>query len=53
MILDADFSINHKIINDINVSCEFCKYKDICYLSEKNKKYIKLEGETNVDEGTE
>jgi len=53
LILDAEFPINPKIVNDINVSCEFCKYKDICYLSEKDKKYIKLEGDINVDEGTE
>ncbi len=53
LILNAEFPINPKIVNDVNVSCEFCKYKDICYLSEKNKEYIKLEGETNVDEGTE
>ena len=53
LILDAEFPINPKIVNDVNVSCEFCKYKDICYLSEKDKKYIKLEGDINVDEGTE
>lgn len=39
-ILDTDFTINPKIINGKNVSCNFCEYKDICYLREKDKIYI-------------
>jgi len=39
-ILDADFSINPKKIGDINVGCEFCKNKDICFMKESNLVYL-------------
>ena len=39
-ILKSDFDINPKIIDGKNVSCGFCKYRDICYLREENKVYI-------------
>lgn len=35
-ILNANFDINPKRIGKINVGCEFCKYKDICFLREEN-----------------
>ena len=35
-ILEADFKINPKRIGFNNVSCTFCKYKDICYMNESN-----------------
>ena len=38
-ILDADFTINPKIINGENISCKFCEYKDICYRREKDLIY--------------
>ena len=43
MILEADFSINPKIINGNNVSCNYCEYRDICYLREKDFIYINKE----------
>ena len=35
-ILDAKFDINPKRIGKNNVGCEFCKYKDICYMKEED-----------------
>ena len=35
-ILEANFEINPKRIGFDNVSCLYCKYKDICYMNENN-----------------
>lgn len=35
-ILDAKFDINPKRIGKSNVGCEYCKYKDICYMKEED-----------------
>ena len=46
-ILNAKFDINPKKIGYDNLGCEFCKFKDICYMSEKDivnlKEYKNLE----------
>ena len=42
-ILEADFSINPKIIDGENVSCTYCEYKDICFKNEKDITYIDRE----------
>ena len=39
-ILEADFSINPKVIEGNNVSCSFCEYKDICFKNEKDIVYV-------------
>ena len=39
-IINGHFDINPKEINGVNVSCTYCKYKDICY--RKNEDIIKL-----------
>ena len=39
-ILAGDFSINPKILNRENVSCQYCKYNDICYYTEKDLIYL-------------
>lgn len=39
-ILEADFSINPKIYDGKNISCEFCEFKDICYKSQKDTIYL-------------
>ena len=46
-ILEADFEINPKRINFKNVSCEYCKYKDICFMKEKDE--IVLEDIKSLD----
>ena len=35
-IIDGDFSINPKSYAGKNVSCEYCKFKDICYMKDSN-----------------
>ena len=46
-ILDGNFEINPKRIANKNLGCEFCKFKDLCYMSEKDivnlKEYSNLE----------
>ena len=39
-ILEADFSINPKVIDGENVSCKFCEYRDICFRRENDIVYI-------------
>ena len=39
-ILDGKFDINPKNYNGKNISCEYCEYKDICYMKEKDIKYL-------------
>ena len=40
-ILNNKFDINPKYINGKNVSCEFCKYKDICFKKNEDIVYLK------------
>lgn len=44
-ILEGNFDINPKILNSRNVSCEYCKYKDICYRTDKDNKILKDDNE--------
>jgi len=46
-ITDASFQINPKRIGQTNIGCEFCNYKDLCYMNEKN--IVNLEEHTNLD----
>lgn len=46
-ILSGDFSINPKFYNGKNISCEFCSFKDLCYMKEKDIEY--LEKVENLD----
>ena len=39
-ILNANFSINPKIIKDENVGCKYCHFKDICFHKEKDNVYL-------------
>ena len=38
-ILDGDFSINPKIYDKDN-ACKYCTYKDICFMKDKDIKYL-------------
>ena len=46
-ITNANFTINPKRIGMNNIGCQFCTYKDICFMSEKDiinlKEYKKME----------
>lgn len=44
-ILEADFSINPKVIDGENVSCKFCEYRDICFRRENDIVYINKSNE--------
>ena len=39
-ILESDFEINPKVYAGKNVSCEFCKFKDLCFMREADLKYL-------------
>lgn len=43
-ILNGNFKINPKEINFDNIGCKYCKYKDLCYMTESDKEIIE-EGE--------
>ena len=40
-ILEANFDINPKKINGINIGCEYCTFKDICFKKENDTIYLK------------
>ena len=39
LILQSDFSINPKVYAGKNIACEFCQYKDLCYMRETDQVY--------------
>ena len=59
-ITEANFEINPKIIdNKDNISCEFCKFKDLCFHEakdnvylESDKTFLKKEEQNGLDERT-
>ena len=50
-IINGKFNINPKKINDVNKSCKYCKYIDICYMN--NDDIIELEPVKNIFGGEE
>lgn len=36
MIKNAEFNINPKVIDNVNIGCEYCKFKDICFKKEED-----------------
>ena len=46
-ILDAKFDINPKRIDDTLISCQYCKYRDVCFRKEEN--ITDLEKQENLD----
>ena len=42
-----NFDINPKVINNKNIGCEYCKFKDICYMTEKD--IVRLKDIDNLD----
>ncbi len=39
-ILEGDFSIDPKVIDNKNISCNYCKYKDICFRANQDLRYL-------------
>ena len=48
-ILNNDFSINPKVIDNKNASCIYCRYKDICYKRIKDYVYYETKKEEVID----
>lgn len=44
-ILNSEFDINPKVINNINYGCKYCEYRDICFSNSSD--YILLGGESD------
>ena len=40
-IINAEFQINPKRVGMNNLGCEYCKFKDICFFTEKNIENLK------------
>lgn len=36
-IIDGEFFINPKVVNGKNVACEYCKFKDICFMKKEDE----------------
>lgn len=45
LIIEGNFKINPKVVNGKNISCEYCKYKDICYKKYKDAVIISQDGD--------
>jgi len=39
-IIKGDFTINPKIYNNKNISCEYCNFKDVCYKKDDDNIYL-------------
>lgn len=39
-IINAEFAINPKIYDKKNISCQYCTFKDICYVTDTNLTYL-------------
>ena len=49
IIDNNEFDIAPKIINNKNISCEFCPFKEVCFVSASDYIYLeKKEGESNA-----
>lgn len=46
-ILNADFNINPKKVGMNNLGCNYCTYKDICFMTEKD--LVNLKEHKNLD----
>lgn len=42
-ILEGKFTINPKYFEKENISCKYCKYHDLCFMTEKDLVYLSLE----------
>ena len=49
-ILHGDFAIHPKVIDGKNISCKYCKFRDLCYMRKQNEVVLGGE-ESEVDEG--
>ena len=47
-ISDAKFDINPKMIDNKNIGCDYCKFKDICFMDNNDIKDITKRGEEDA-----
>ena len=52
-ILSADFTINPKVYSNVNISCAFSSFKDICYMKEKDLVYLEKQNDLSFLGGDE
>lgn len=50
-IRENEFTINPKVIDKVEVGCEYCKFRDICNMTNKDKVIITTEKESGDDNG--
>ena len=50
-INNCNFTIEPKIINNKNISCEFCPYKSICFTTDKDNQYLSTSDKLDFLEG--
>ena len=54
LIRAGSFEINPKFDGNTNLSCDYCKYKDVCYRTHEKIEIGKEDGDDNgMDRGTE
>ena len=39
-ILESKFEINPKVYAGKNIACDFCQFKDLCFMKEKDQVYL-------------
>ena len=49
-IENGEFNINPKVYKKKNISCEYCNFKDICFVQKDDE--VVLEDKDEVDDGT-
>ena len=49
IIDNNDFVIAPKIINNKNISCEFCPFKEVCFVTPNDYVYLEKEKEEGGD----
>ena len=47
-IKNAEFKIAPKMLGNTNLSCEFCPYKSVCYMTDKDLEYLTIEKELKL-----
>ncbi len=47
-IKNANFEINPKIVEKNNLSCNFCPYKSVCFVEEKDYNYLTIQKELKL-----
>ncbi len=50
-IIDGKFDISPKIVNNKNISCQYCNYKDVCFYKDKDFIYPISDKELNFLRG--